>query len=239
MSGASQSRGPRKSDTITTTPAGLRVAPTRVRARAADVRPPPSSGGSCEIGPDQAEHPAATTGGRQDGLATGPEGHDPEAVAATSGEATDDERGAFGDVRLAAVRRPEVHRRGVVQQEPRGQLAVRHVFADLGLGGAGGGVPVDAADVVARFVRPDPVQFDAGAAAATQVVAAHLTADTAGHRELQLTDEALGDGAGPGSSRGAFPPAEPSRDRRRRRAGRLRSRGRLHRHLEPRSRDER
>ncbi len=161
-------------------------------------------------GPDQAEHPASATGRRQDGLPPGAEGDDAEAIAASGGEPADDQRRALGDVRLAAVRRPEVHRRGVVEEEPRRQLTVRHVLADLGLGGPGGGVPVDASDVVAGLVRTDPVQLHAGASAAAEVVAAHLAADAAGHRQLQLADQPLGDGPGPGTCRGSFASAEPT-----------------------------
>ena len=61
--------------------------------------------------------------------------------------------------------------------------------------------PGGATDIVARFIGSDPVQFHAGPAAATQVVATHLTADTAGHRELQLADEPLGDGPRSGTRR--------------------------------------
>ena len=43
----------------------------------------------------------------------------------------------------------------LVEQEPRGQLPVRHVLADLRDERPGGGVPVDLADVVARLVRTD------------------------------------------------------------------------------------
>ena len=44
-----QSRGPRKSETMTTTPGVVRMAPTSARARAGEVSPPPSSGGSVAI----------------------------------------------------------------------------------------------------------------------------------------------------------------------------------------------
>ena len=116
---------------MTTTPAGLRVAPTRVRARATDVTPPPSSSGSwptVRMRPSMPRRPPA--GGRTVSRPA-PKVTMPEAIASSRGEAADDEGCALGDVRLAAVGRPEVHRRGVIEEEPGGQLAIRHVLADL------------------------------------------------------------------------------------------------------------
>jgi hypothetical protein len=158
--------------------------------------------------PEESEHPAVAARRRADRLAAGTERHDTEPVSAACREPADDERCALGHVRLAAVRRPEVHRRGVVEQQPRRQLAVGHVLADLRDQRSGGGVPVDAADVVARLVRPDPVELEALAVAATEVVAAHLATDPTVEGQLELADQAIGDGAWAGSGRGPATPAD-------------------------------
>ena len=131
----------------------------------------------------------------------------PEAVAAAGGEATDDERGALGHVGLAPVGRPEVHRRGVVEQEPGRQLAVRHVLADL----RDASVRAVAFQSIRRTSSPGsygrmrsssrPV-----AAAAAAVVAAHLATDPAGQGQLELADEA-GRRSGPGPGRAGVRPA--------------------------------
>ena len=154
--------------------------------------------------------PRLPPAGGDDDLAAGPERHDAEPVATPGGEATDDERGALGHVGLAPVGRPEVHRRGVVEQQPGRQLAVRHVLADLRDERPGGGVPVDLADVVAGLVRADAVELEAGAVAATEVVAAHLAADPAVERQLELPDEPVGDRAGPGPGGRPVAPADAS-----------------------------
>ena len=96
----------------------------------------------------------------------------------------------------------------LVEQEPRGQLPVRHVLADLRDERPGGGVPVDLADVVAGLVRTDAVELQAGAVAATEVVAAHLAADPPVERQLELADEPVGDRAGPGPGRRPVAPAD-------------------------------
>ena len=159
--------------------------------------------------PDQAEHPATTAGRRHDLVARRAEGDDAEAIAAPGGEPPDHERRALGDVRLATVRRAEVHRRGVVEQEPGRQLALRNVLADVRRHRSGGGVPVDLADVVARLVRPDAVELHAVPATETAVIATHLATDLAVHGDLELVDEPVRDRAGPGSGRGARPAADP------------------------------
>ena len=205
-----QSRGPRKSETTTTTPGVVRIG--------ADQRE--GTGGRClaaallgRLGGDgaqEAEHPAIAAGRRRDVLAAGAEGDDAEPVAAPGREATDDEGGALGHVGLAPVGRPEVHRRGVVEQEPGRQLPVRHVLADLRDERPGGGVPVDLANVVAGLVRPDAVELEAGAVAATEVVAGHLATDAPVERQLELPDEPVGDRAGPGSGGRPVAPADAS-----------------------------
>jgi len=83
----------------------------------------------------------------------------------------------------------------VVEQEPGGQLAVGHVLADLRDQRPGGGVPIDPADVVARLVRTDPVELEALAVAATEVVATHPATHPPVERQLELAHEPVGDRA--------------------------------------------
>jgi len=191
-------------------------------------------------GAQEAEHPATPARRWADRLTTDTEGDDTEPVAASGGEASDDERGTLGHVGLAPVRRPEVHRRGVVEQEPGGQLPVGHVLADLRDQRARGGIPVDPADVVARLVRPDPVQLETGSVATAEVVAGHLATDAPVERELQLADQTVRDRARARSGRGAIAPADaPQVGGRAKPGGGRPSCGRLRRHLEARRRDER
>ena len=126
--------------------------PRAVRRRA------PGAGRACRCG----HRPA----GGPPGCARPPKAMTPSRSRASGDEAPDDEGGALGDVGLAPVGRPEVHRGGAVEQQPRGELAIGHVLADLRDAAARGGVPVDAADVVARLVRPDAVEVQAVAEAA-------------------------------------------------------------------------
>ena len=53
-------------------------------------------------------------------------GHDTEAVATACGEVTDRDGHSFGDVRLAAVGRAELHREGRVEREPGDEHALGH-----------------------------------------------------------------------------------------------------------------
>ena len=59
----------------------------------------------------------------------------------------------------------------------------------------GGGVPVDLADVVARFVRPDAVELETVAPAHAAVVAGHPATDPTVHRQLELVNQPVGDGS--------------------------------------------
>ena len=209
VSSERQSSGPRKSEISVTSPAVVRDAATVRRARPSRSRrrlPRARRRGW----PGAGRHPVAAAGRRGDAFAAGPEGHDPEAIAASGDEASDDERGTLGNVGLAPVRGPEVHRRGGVEDEPGRELAVRHVLAELRDAGAGGRVPVDAADVIARFVRPDAVEVQPLPEAAAPVVAGHPAADAPAERELEPPDQVVGDGAGTRSGRGPLAPGGSS-----------------------------
>ncbi len=161
--------------------------------------------------PEQAEHAVPTTGGRPDDRASArtAEGDHAEPIGAAGDEAADDEGGALGHVRLAPVGGAEVHRRGAVDEQPGRQLAVGHVLADLRDAAARGGLPVDAPDVVARLVRPDAVELQAGAKAQPAVVADEASPRASGQGDLQPADEVLGDRARTGSCGAALPPGEP------------------------------
>ena len=123
--------GPRKSDTIATSPAVVRDVATAWRARASVDAGRALLGRLGRERPEQPEHAVAAAGRRDDGLAAGAERDDAESVRAARHEAPDDQRGAFGHVGLAAIGGPEVHRCRGVEQQPRGELPVRHVLADL------------------------------------------------------------------------------------------------------------
>ena len=201
--------GPRKSETIVTSPAVVRDVATVCRARATVERPPPSSGGSGRERPEQPEHAVAAAGRRDDGLSTGAERDDAEPVRATRDEPADDERRALGDVGLAPIRGAEVHRRGGVEEQPGGELAVRDVLADLGHEAASRGVPVDAPGVVAGLVRPEPVEIEPQAGPGASMVADHPAADAASQGQLEASDEVVRDRAGSGPGRGARRARDP------------------------------
>ena len=140
-----------------------RVADERERARRSDGaggRGALSSGRSyAALSPRAAtsagEQALATAGRLEPEVPVPAERGDPEAVAALGREVADREGDALGDVRLAAVGRPERHRRRHVEQQPRRERPLRDVDPDVGHGYPRRDVPVDVADVVARLVRPD------------------------------------------------------------------------------------
>ena len=132
------------------------------------------------------------TAGRRRQAVAGPvarsEGDHAEPVRSTGDEPSDDERRALGHVRLAAVCRSEVHRRRFVEEEPRRELAVRDVLADLRDQAPCGRVPVDPANVVTGLVGAQPVQLEADAQPESSVVAGHPAADAPGQGQFQALD---------------------------------------------------
>ncbi len=149
--------------------------------------------------PQQAEHPVASAGRWRDAIAGRPERDHAEPVRAAGDESTHDEGRALGHIGLAPVGRPEVHRRRLVEHDPRGQLAVRHVLADLRDEAAGRGVPVDAADVVAGLIGPEAIEVEPLAKAAAAMVAGQPATRATGQRDLEATDELVRDRPGPGT----------------------------------------
>ena len=114
----------------------------------------------------------------------------------------DDQGHALGDVGLAPVGGAEVHRGGVVEQQPGGQRPLGHGHAHVGLAHARGHVPVDLAHVVARHVRPDGGELDAAADGPGAVLAGHQALDAARQRQIERAQQAGG--------RRARVPADPA-----------------------------
>ena len=96
---------------------------------------------------------------------------------------------------LAHVLRAEVDRRAEVQEEPRGDLAVLVVLADVGRLQARGDVPVDVPDVVVILVLAQVREVEAEAAEQRPVVAVQEPVETADHRPLEPLQDQLGIGA--------------------------------------------
>jgi hypothetical protein len=65
---------------------------------------------------------------------------------------TDCQGYAFGDVPLASLCSSKTHRRRGIEHQPRRERSLRHVYAHMGFVGAGGDIPIDTADIVARLV---------------------------------------------------------------------------------------
>ncbi len=210
---AASRAAPRKSEMIDDEAGGrARRGDDAQSARGIEVAPPPSSGGSAGERAEQAEH--ARRGRRPagvDALAAGAEGDDAEAVARVG------RRSARRRAPRPRPRRPCAGRRSrsastadVVEQEPRGQLAVRHVLADLRDEAAGRGVPVDAPDVVARLVRPDAVELEAvarGRGRGGRRSSGHRRAASSASSSWRTSSSAIGPGPGPGG--GAVAAADP------------------------------
>ena len=204
-----QSRGPRKSDTTTTTPGVERVEPTIASARAGDVGPWPSSAGSVSSARIRPSMPRRPPAGGMTWLPAAPKVTMPRRLP---------RRAANRPTTSAAPSATSALRRSAVPKCIDGEWSSRSQAVSwrsgtssrtCGCHRAGGGVPVDLANVVARLVRPDAVELHAVPATETAVVAAHLATDLAVHGDLELVDEPVRDRAGPGSGRRARPAADP------------------------------
>ncbi len=109
--------------------------------------------------------------GRQSHGARVSEGEDAEPVAASCRDVPDRDRHSVGDVGLAAVARPELHRRRRVEKEPGDEDSLGEVDAHMRFAHARGDVPFDLAHVVARDVGPDLRKLDTVAVLRRAVVA--------------------------------------------------------------------
>jgi hypothetical protein len=107
------------------------------------------------------------------------------------------ERDPLSNVPFPAIGGPERHRRRLVEQEPRRQRPLGHVDADLHLVGAGRGVPVDPADVVARLPPPDLGQLSAEADRGRPVLSGQETVHPPSDLEIERAEERLGKRTGP------------------------------------------
>ncbi len=111
----------------------------------------------------------------------------------------DGQRHALGDVELAPVGGAERHRSRRVEHHPRRQCPLADVDANVRLAHAGGDVPVDVADVVARVVGADHRQLGAGADLRRQVLAGHEALHASQDREVERAQDRGRDRAGAGA----------------------------------------
>ena len=145
----------------------------------------------------QADEPGPTLGRREDALGRAAEADEPHAVPADGRRVTDGQGDAERDVGLAPRRRAEAHRGGEVEDDPRDEHPLGEMDAHVRLGGAGGDVPVDQPDVVARDVRPDLGELRPAAEERRAVVSCEQSVHTARDRQLERLEQALGDRSRP------------------------------------------
>ena len=117
------------------------------------------------------------------------ERHDTEPVAAPRREMPDGDRHPFGDVGLAAIRRPELHRGRDVEHEPGDEHALGERDANVRLVRPRRHVPVDAADVVTGDVRANERELGAFAEKRRPIVAGQQTLDAAPDAHVESTQE--------------------------------------------------
>ena len=203
-SGVSQSRSPRKSETITTRPRWRPSAAALSSAAPSEVAPAPRRSASRRSSASSASRPIRPWRGRMMRGSPPPKASTPSRLPRRVATWPDGQRDALGDVGLAAVGGAEGHRGAHVEHEPGGQRALAHVHAHVGLLQARGRVPVDVADVVAREVRADHRQLGALAGLRRQVLAGDERLDPLHHREVERAQDRGRDGPGPGLGRRAL-----------------------------------
>ena len=186
-----QSRGPRKSETTTIT--------DRAAGRDARCVRAPSRATSARRARDPARA-AARAGARAGRGCPGVRGEVDRGPVAEGGDARAGCRdgrakwpiasatpSATSHFRRSAV--PNVIEADVSSSEPRLDGALGDVDPDMRLAGAGGDVPVDQADVVARHVRPHLRELGAVADRPRAVVAREQPVDPPAHRQVELAQE--------------------------------------------------
>ena len=136
--GPSQSRSPRKSETITTSPRWRPSAAVVLSAAPSEVAPAPSPSGSRRSSASSAEQAEAALARAQDPRLAAAEGDHAEPVAAPCRDVADGQRDALGDVGLAPVGGAEGHRGRDVEHQPGGQRALADVHAHVRLLHPGG-----------------------------------------------------------------------------------------------------
>ena len=126
-----------------------------------------------------------------------------EPVPAPRRRVADRDRNALGDVRLPPVGRSERHRRRRIEHEPGDEHALGQLDAHVRLAGAGGHVPFDPADVVARLVRTDLPELAADSRERRAIVAGQQAVDAPADRQLERAQRRRRERAGPGLLGGA------------------------------------
>src|SRR5580765_13954 len=138
------------------------------------------------------EHLAATMAGADGLLDVVVEEHGADLVAA-AGQDLGQGGGDLGhDEVLLAVRRPERHRRGPVQEQPAGDLAVLDVLPDERLVHPGRDVPVDVAQVVAGRVLAQVGEVQTRPAEEGPVVTLEPAVEATDDPPLQAAQHPLG-----------------------------------------------
>jgi hypothetical protein len=89
------------------------------------------------------------------------------------------------------VLRAEIDRRAQVEQEPRGDLALLVVFADVGCGEPRGDVPVDVPDVVAVHVLAQIGEIETVAAEEGPIVAVQHSVQPTDDGPLEAAEDRL------------------------------------------------
>ena len=109
--------------------------------------------------------------------------------------------------------RSEIDGRAEVEQEPRRDLAVLVIFADIGCRHPRGHVPVDRANIVAELVFAKCREIEAAAAEQAPIIALEQAVQPANHLPVEALEDALRRGRGRHSGPGA---GRPGRGRARR-----------------------
>ena len=192
----SQSRGPRKSETRTTSPPRRAAAVMKPKGRGRRGRRrcqwPVGGGRAFGARQQQGRQQPVATDGRLDPPVAGPPNVTmpsrlprwvarwPTAIATPSATSA-----------LRRSGRAERHRWRESSSEPRRQRALRDVDADVRDGGPGGDVPVDPADVVARLVGPDLGQLEAAAEVVRPVLPGEQPVDPTADRQVERAEQRL------------------------------------------------
>ena len=129
------------------------------------------------------------------------EGRDSQTISATRGQMPDRDRDSLGDVRLAPLGRPELHRDRRVEHEPGHEDALGEIDADVRLVRPCGDVPVDPPHVVPRLVRAHHRELRARAEEVRAEVAREQPLHAAGDRDVERAQEPFRHRAGPGAGR--------------------------------------
>ena len=192
---SSRCQGLSSSRSVMRTTRPRRLAVSRMRrsasARVVELARRRRPGSRCSSRWQQGQRRRPAGAGRDDGGAVGPEAPGGDPVAVADGEEGEGGRRGQGQVALLAVGGAEVEAGGAVDHQPGLQLPVGDGGPHVGDAGAGGEVPVHAADVVARGVDPAVGRLGAPAGHEALVVALEEPVELAGDGQLQLAQPVL------------------------------------------------